>query len=165
MTQEEFQSVIESLEDTPRIVHQLTNNLQRKAGTWKPSAEEFSVLENVCHLADLEREGYGVRIARLIKEDAPVMQDFDGGRVARERDYNTLDLSEALRDFTRAREEAVGVLKDLSAEQLNRSGTLEGAGEITLARLLLMMREHDESHLKDLRALRERLNSESELTA
>ncbi|MGA9996171.1 MAG: DinB family protein [Pyrinomonadaceae bacterium] len=165
MTQEEFQSVIESLEDTPRIVHQLTNNLQGTAGTWKPSAEEFSVLENVCHLADLEREGYGVRIARLIKEDAPVMQDFDGARAAKERDYNSLDLSEALRDFTRAREEAMKTVRALSTEQLDRSGTLEGAGKITLARLLLMMREHDESHLKDLRALRERLKSESELTA
>lgn len=162
MTQEEFQSVIESLEDTPRIIRQLTGGLEGAAKTWKPSAEEFSVLENVCHLADLEREGYGVRIARLTKEDAPFMADFDGGRVARERNYNSLDLSTALNDFTRAREEAVRTVRALSTEQLGRSGTLEGAGEITLARLLLMMREHDEAHLKDLRRLLEQLGKESE---
>ena len=106
-----------------------------------------------------------MRIARLIEEDAPVMQDFDGGRVAKERDYNSLDLSEALSDFTRAREEALKTVRALSTEQLDRSGTLEGAGEITLARLLEMMLVHDRSHLKDLRGLREQLNNESELSA
>lgn len=165
MTREEFQSLIQSLEDTPQIVQQLTNNLQDEQRTWKPSAEEFSVLENVCHLADLEREGYGVRITKLITEDAPLMQDFDGGRVARERDYNRQDFSTALRDFTGAREEALRTVRALSTEQLERSGTLEGAGTITLSRLLEMMREHDHSHLEELRSLRERLSKESEPVA
>ena len=165
MTPEEFQSLIETLKDTPRIVSQLTTDLQSAQTTWKPSAEEFSVLENVCHLADLEREGYGVRIARLIAEDAPFMQDFNGGRVAKERDYNRQDFSAALRDFTGAREEAVSAVRALSTEQLERSGTLEGTGTITLSRLLEMMREHDRSHLEELRSLRERLSKESELSA
>lgn len=158
MTQEEFQSVVQSLEEMPRIVYQLTRDLEDDAGRWKPSAAEFSMLENVCHLADLEREGYKVRLHRLLQEDAPVMQDFDGGRVAKERNYNSLNLSTALSDFTLSREDAVKTARALSTEQLDRSGTLEGVGEITLARLLEMMREHDRSHLEELRGLRERLN-------
>jgi hypothetical protein len=48
-------------------------------------------------------------------------------------------------------------LRSLSEEQLERAGTLEGVGKITLMRLAEMMREHDEGHIEELRVLRQRL--------
>src|ERR1700692_4368102 len=46
-----------------------------------------SLVEHACHLADLEREGFGTRITRLLSEPEPRLPDFDGDRVARERSY------------------------------------------------------------------------------
>ena len=43
----------------------------------------FSPVEHAWHLADLEREGYAVRIERLLNETAPALPDFDGARIAR----------------------------------------------------------------------------------
>ncbi len=40
----------------------------------------FSPVEHCWHLADLEREGYAVRIRRLLEEDNPGLPDFDGTR-------------------------------------------------------------------------------------
>jgi len=37
----------------------------------------FCPVEHCWHLADLEREGYGVRIQRLLRENQPLLRDFD----------------------------------------------------------------------------------------
>lgn len=163
MTDQEFHELVEFLEETPGMVRQLTINMSERDLKWKPSESEFSALEQVCHLHDLEREGYTIRIRKLLAENKPSLQDFDGGRIAVERDYNSKDFETALQDFASARKENIGVAETLSSAQLNLSGILEGVGEITLGRLLMLMREHDQSHLEELRDLRERLSGRQTL--
>ena len=157
MIEQEFRDVVRFLEETPGRIRQLTTGMAEGELTWKPSANEFSAVEQVCHLRDLEREGYGARIEKLLTEPRPSLPDFDGGRIAGERDYNRQDFESACREFALARAGNLSVMKALSPEQLNRGGHLEGVGAITLGRLLLLMREHDQSHREELRALRERV--------
>jgi hypothetical protein len=156
MTGQEFQDVVSFLEETPRSIRQLTARLARAELSWKPSREEFSALEQVCHLRELEREGYAARIKKLLTENNPSLPDFDGARIASERDYNSQDFEAAFQDFSLARAETVRVMKTLSPEQLNRSGALEGVGRITLNKLFLLMRDHDRSHLEELTGLLKR---------
>ena len=113
----------------------------------------FSVVETVCHLRDIEVEGYTVRIDRLLNEDQPSLPDIDGGRLAAERDYNSQNIAEALAAFAQARARNVLRLRDLAPEQVVRAGTLEGVGAVTLEELLLMMQEHDAGHTEDLSIL------------
>ena len=157
MTGQEFQDVVSFLEATPESIRQLTSSLASQELRWKPAGDEFSVVEQVCHLRDLEREGYAARIKKLLTENQPSLPDFDGGRLAKERDYNAQDFESAWQAFALARAENVRVMKSLSPDELNRSGVLDGVGAITLEKLLLLMREHDQSHLKELSDLRERM--------
>ncbi|HYG80381.1 MAG TPA: DinB family protein [Pyrinomonadaceae bacterium] len=154
---ENSRDVIEFLEETPAAFRKLAQGLADADLRWKPSADQFSFVENACHLRDIEVEGYGARIRKLLSEDCPQLPDVDGGRLARERDYNSQDFAAALDEFARARAENLRAIKNLSAEQLNRKGTLEGVGHITLGALFLLMREHDESHRQELAELRERM--------
>lgn len=157
MTEQEFQDVVGFLEETPENVRQLTAPLAGQELRWKPGVNEFSALEQVCHLRDLEREGYAERIKKLLTENQPSLPDFDGARVARERDYNTQDFESALQAFALARAENVRVMKSLSMDELKRSGVLDGVGAITLEKLLRLISEHDQSHRKELSELRERM--------
>jgi hypothetical protein len=68
-----------------------------------PGGGGFSLVEHAWHLADLEREGYGTRITRILSEEEPRLPDFDGDRVARERCYQELDPELGVRVFTDAR--------------------------------------------------------------
>jgi hypothetical protein len=163
MTGQEFHKLIEFLEETPETVKRLTIDLSERDLRWKPSEGEFSILEQVCHLRDLEREGYAARIRKLLAENKPSLPDFDGGRFAWERDYNSQDFETALQDFEGARKENINVAGTLSSDQLNLSGVLEGVGEITLARLFMLMREHDESHREEIGDLKERLSGQHTL--
>ena len=157
MTEQEFQDVVSFLEETPRHIRQFAAEMTEQDLRWKPSLDEFSVVEQVCHLRDLEREGYSARIRKILAENQPQLPDFDGSRIAKERTYNNQDFESAFREFALAREENVRVMKTLSPDQLNRSGVLEGVGIITLERLFQLMREHDQSHRKELNDLRERI--------
>lgn len=157
MTLEEYQSLVETLEATPRIIQRLADDLAGGDAAWKPSEKVWSVLENVCHLRDIEREGYALRIDKLLHEAQPFLADIDGDKLAEERSYHSQDFPRALHAFTHARQQNVLTIKDLALDQLNRSGMFENFGNVTLGKLLIMMREHDESHLKDLSSLREQI--------
>ena len=153
----DFPTLLAFLQDTPRIVVTLTSDLSDAELRWKHSEEEFSALENICHLRDLELQGYAPRVKRMLDETNPELADFDGARVAAESNYNDEAPTAALDAFGKARQENVKKFRGLTEEQLKREGTLEGVGSITLEQLAEKMREHDESHLEDLRILRHRL--------
>jgi hypothetical protein len=159
MTNQELQEIVTFLEETPGHIRQLAAEMALQDLKWKPSVDEFSAVEQVCHLRDLEREGYGARIKKLLTENEPALPDFDGSRIARERDYNSQDFESAFQEFALARAENVRVMKTLSPDQLNRSGVLEGVGAITLGKLFWLMREHDQSHREELSELRERIST------
>jgi hypothetical protein len=154
MTTEEFQALVHSLEEMPEKVWRLVAGLGQGEKVWKRRADEFSATENVCHLRDIEEEGYSIRIRRLLEETEPFLSDLDGARLACERDYNSQNMYEALDRFTRARSGNVAAVRSLPPDGLNRRGMFEGTGAVTLGRLLLMMREHDREHLKELESLR-----------
>jgi DinB family protein len=157
---EHLAKLLDFLAETPTKLASLTSKLSNEELRWKHSADEFSVLESICHLRDLELLGYTPRITRIISEDGSVLPDFDGARVAAESNYNAEALDLALQAFESARTANVHKLKALEEAQWKREGTLEGVGLVTLEKLAALMREHDEGHLEDLRVLQQQLDRE-----
>lgn len=149
----EIRELIQQLENTPEQVRSLVTGLSRSQLIAK-DGDEFSILENVCHLRDIEAEGYTVRVQRILNEVVPDLSDIDGSRLAVEREYLKQDIEEALSSFASARAQTVLILNDASSKELQRSGNMEGIGQVTLERLLEMMCEHDEGHIDDLRRIR-----------
>ena len=99
----------------------------------------FALVEHLWHIADLEREGFGERVRRLLAEEDPFLPDFDGERIARERQYLTLPVAGALDAFAVARQETLRLLRSVSDEQWNRSGRQEGVGTVSLAAAFVRM--------------------------
>jgi hypothetical protein len=115
----------------------------------------FALVEHLWHLADLEREGFGARIARLMAEDDPFLPDFDGERIAREREYLRKDVASGLAAFAAARAENLARLAVLTDS--SRAGRQEGVGRVTLAEMPRRMLEHDLAHFNELADLLEEL--------
>ena len=150
MSSGELNELLSILAATDLKIQSLLENRFDQQLRRRPSEGEFSLVENVCHLRDLELEGYTTRIKQILGEDDPVLADIDGGRLAVERDYNKQDVQAALRSFSFARRVNIDTLKSLGPEELSRAGTFEGIGKINLADLIRMMRDHDASHLKEM---------------
>src|SRR5882672_5218513 len=86
-------------------------------------AGSFSPVEQVWHLADLEREGFGLRIRRLQTEANPRLPDFDGTKAARERNYRSLSLAEGLPSSEAAR--AANIESRRAASKVRRPSASE----------------------------------------
>lgn len=152
-----FPDLLQFLDCAPLRISELIKGLSDSELHWRNSESEFSAVENICHLRDLETRGYATRITRMLDEVDPALADFDGARVAAESNYNEEQLDVAFQSFLLTRKQSTAKLRSLTEEQLLRAGKLEGVGRITLKRLAEMMSEHDEGHIEDLRVLRQRL--------
>ena len=162
MTRQNFLQLIQALEETPRLIRQLTGHLTDDEVRWKPSDRDFSALEHLCHLNDIEREGYAIRIEKLVHEEQPFLPDIDGAKLAAERDYNIRAWEATLKAFCQAREDNVSTLKELTPDQWNRRGLFEHLGPLTLRELLSMMVDHDREHLRALSDLSQRFGRAKE---
>src|SRR5262245_6154125 len=114
----------------------------------------FSPVEQIWHLADLEREGFGERISRLLSEANPQLPDFDGTAIAAARNYRSRSIAAGLAAFARAREENLASLQAVAATQWTRAGTLEGVGAVSLCDMPGFMSQHDAAHRAEIEAWR-----------
>lgn len=141
---------LSGLEDLPNLLQGTVDGLAEADLRRRRAAGGFAVVEHAWHLADLEAEGFGVRIARLLREGDPELPDFDGSGVARARRYQDLDPVEGLWRFQQARAANLATLRPLPPAAWSRSGRQEGVGPVSLGDLPRMMLEHDRSHAREL---------------
>ena len=148
-------ATLEALNEMPAFLERAFARLSHSDLRRRPSRapDDFAFVEQVWHLADLEREGYGQRIRRIIDEREPALPDFDGARIALERNYSARDAREALTLFRAAREHNVAILRRATPEDLARRAVQDEVGRITLADVPRMMSAHDASHRREIDAL------------
>jgi len=143
---------IERLAAMPAFLEAALEAASGEEIAFRPGEDEFSLLEQACHLRDLEREGYLVRVRRILAEDDPVLEGFDGAAVARERDYLSQDARAAARDFAQARRGLTALLAQLDPAQLKRAATFDGK-RVTLLELVAMILEHDRGHREEIESI------------
>jgi len=153
MDPRERDALMARLLDMPRELRAAAAGMDEDRSRVPPPGGGFSMVEQAWHLADLEREGFGARIARLLAEDEPFLPDFDGARAAVERGYRNRSLADGLSAFAAARAANVERLRAVPEGAWARGGTQEGVGRVTLADLPRKMLEHDESHRAEIAAL------------
>jgi len=115
----------------------------------------FSLVEHLCHLRDLEREGYALRIRRILAEHLPELQEIDGNTLAIERGYLSQDPHAAWRDWREARWQTLALLREALPAHAQRKGIYGGFGVITLRELARGIAAHDAAHWAELQLPRE----------
>src|SRR5262245_28668225 len=149
---EDFPTKAATLGAMPAKLHDIAARLPRDTWRSKPANGGFSLLEHVCHLRDIDGDGYRVRLERMLKEERPSLVDLDGEALARDRDYQSQDLREALSAFTATRREIAARLAKVTPEERQRTGLMAGK-EITIEELAGIMLTHDSEHLDQLSEL------------
>jgi hypothetical protein len=150
----------QELERTIRLVP--AQHLRFKPESWGGSpGETFSPLEHVCHLRDIERDGYQVRIRRMLEESNPSLVSIDGDELAKERRYDAADLEDALASFRAARAGTVERLRGIEEAELAREGFFAEYGPLTLRALVHYLRSHDQQHLAGIQWLAGKIASDA----
>ena len=150
LTEVQQHELMESLAAMKTFLREAFESLTPEEAQTPGPAGSFSPVEQVWHLADLEREGFGLRIRRLQTEANPDLPDFDGTKVAHERNYRSLSLPAGLRNFEAAREANIHTLRALSPDAWVRSGTQDGVGAVSLCDMPTFMHQHDQAHIAEI---------------
>ena len=116
-------------------------------------SEHFTAIEQVCHVRDVEVDGYHVRFQRTLHEPTPFLPDLGSEALAWERSYATADAVEVLAAFRAARAKTVQLLSGLSPEQFMRMAEFEDYGPSSLRSLAHYLCSHDQQHLAGLQWL------------
>src|SRR5258708_35668060 len=93
-----LEGAIEELAAMPAFVAAALEECGEALGI-RPREGEFSLVEHACHLRDLEREGYLVRVRRMLAEERPDLAPFDGAAGAASRGSLPPDAHAPARDF------------------------------------------------------------------
>ncbi len=153
------QELLAELESMPEFLEESFAGLTADKVTLPGPEGLFSPIEQVWHLADLEREGFALRIDRIQRELDPHLPDFDGAAVAAARNYRGLSLAAGLEAFKTARMDNVQKLRNLSEQAWKRSGSQYGVVMVSLCDIPSMLRQHDAAHKDEIARWRE--NTES----
>jgi uncharacterized damage-inducible protein DinB len=143
---------VERLDAMPELLETAIAAMSAAELKRQPGEGLFSLVEHACHLRDLEREGYLVRVRRMLTETAPALVPFDGAGIAAARDYPSQDAFQAARDFATARHELTALIAPLTHAQLALEGTF-GERRVCLGDVVAMMIEHDRGHREEIEQL------------
>lgn len=116
-------------------------------------SERYTAIEQLCHVLDIEVDGYQIRLRRAMEEEHPFLPSIDGDALAVQRAYTGADPRDVLLRFRKARVATVEFIEQLSADQLQRTAEFEGYGAVTVRSLVHYLCSHDQQHLAGLQWL------------
>jgi len=129
----------------PRTLLQAFAGMTREQIVARPIPGKWSTLEVVCHLADFDPI-MADRMKRIIALDNPVLIGADENRFAVALAYLERDIEEELAIIEHTRSQMARILRTLSPDALQRVGTHNERGPVTLERMLTMTINHLPHH-------------------
>jgi len=143
-------AAIEKIRRLPQQVEELVSGLSPQELTAKPLADEWTVAQNVHHIADSHINSY-VRCKLMATEDNPTLKPYDEGAWALLTDGSSDDLSDSIALLKALHARWVQFWENLPDDAWQRTGMHPESGPVTLARQLELYVEHGEAHLDQIR--------------
>lgn len=145
-------AILERMRSSTSGVRQAVEQAQRGRFTTPPRAGQWSSLETLTHLRDVVVHVYGLRIRRLLYEDAPVFADFD------EEGYRASSLAggespgHLLDTIVGEHEQLARLLETLPDAHWTREGRHPSLGPMSIEFLARRVGEHAEEHAAQITA-------------
>lgn len=120
---------------------------------WKPSPDEWSILEVTCHLYDEECEDFRTRVRLTLTDPAVDWPPIDPAGWVTARSYNAQDPAERLEAFLAERRASLDWLRGLEHPNWDSRKTHPRLGSATAGEMLWAWVAHDHLHLRQLNHL------------
>jgi uncharacterized damage-inducible protein DinB len=147
--------LIESLQSTPRDLARLLRPLDADMAHWRSAADDWCIADVVAHLGYCEAP-YLARLRRVVEQENP----FEPALPPDERAHDLArSVAELLEVFVARRAETVAFLTSLEQRDWGRPLVHASIGPTKLRDQVQELVVHDNMHLEQIVALRERLES------
>ena len=133
----------------PEQLKRQVQSLGDAALRFRPALGEWSIVEIVGHLIDIEAL-YSARIRQMLATDNPALAPFDQNETVRQRDYQSKQIGFLLISFAERRAEHLELLRVLRPGQLARTGLHPTRGQISVAATIAILAWHDGNHSRQI---------------
>ncbi len=120
---------------------------------WKPSPDEWSILEVFCHLYDEEREDFRTRVDFTLRTPAQAWPPIDPTGWVTARGYNQREFGPSLESFLHERRESLKWLANLKDPDWNSTHQHPRIRAMTAGEVLAAWAAHDHLHIRQLNQL------------
>jgi uncharacterized damage-inducible protein DinB len=146
------QSVLARLGATPDALTKAVAALEPAAAAARPADGKWSIVENVCHMRDIELV-FVERFTKMAFSERPAFWMLDNDRTASVRKYAESDVRGVAKTFKELRQDTLRLLSSLPGVAWKRSGLHPKRGEIDIQGLAEHLANHDDKHLARVREL------------
>lgn len=146
----ERQQLIQKIADLPAQLEMLVGDLSEAELTTQYVAGEWSVAQNVHHLADSHLNSY-IRCKLMASEDRPPLKPYDQNVWAEMVDASSADVSASLALLKGLHGRWVIFWQNLPEEAWLRPGVHPEVGVVTLESQLKLYAGHGEGHLEQIK--------------
>ncbi len=144
------QQQIDQLRDLPSRVADLVRDLSAAQLTARPIDGEWSIAQNVHHLADSHLNSY-VRCKLIATEDRPTLRPYNEAAWGELPDATSADIGDSLALLEHLHARWVNFWQSLGDEAWQRTGYHPGDDRtVTLADQLRLYVEHGEAHVQQI---------------
>jgi len=147
----EIETIIKELHDAPEAFTMLFAPESEETLHHRPVEGEWSAVEIVSHLADLDAFNRTERFNAILIEENPALPAYEPDARVMEANYQALTSADALSFLKRERELITVLLEGLRPHELARTGVHPQYGERALLQMA-DMRNHDRTHLDQVAA-------------
>lgn len=138
------------LRSTPATLDSLAREVPLDSLFIRPQAGEWSLVEIICHLRDVDTEVNLPRMQQFIQDPNPFLPGKDTDRWAEERNYISQDPQEALKSFISTRVDLINLLDQLSLEDWKRPARHAIFGPTHLQEMVGIIAGHDRLHIQQI---------------
>jgi hypothetical protein len=141
------------LSSSAEVIAALARNVPDAQARWKPTPEEWSVLEVICHLYDEEREDFRTRTRLALESPESDWPPIDPVGWVTARGYNQRELGASLEAFLQERRSSLEWLASLQNPDWASTHTHPRMGSMTAGEVLGAWVAHDHLHIRQLNQL------------
>jgi len=148
----DHRAILERMRSSAGVVERAVEGARPGRFGQSPREGEWSALETLTHLRDVVVHVYGLRIRRLLYEDAPLFADFDEEgyrRASLARREATGDLLETI---VAEHDQLARLLQTLPDTEWSRQGRHPSLGAMSIEFLARRVGEHAEEHAAQIAA-------------
>jgi FMN phosphatase YigB (HAD superfamily) len=150
-------SVLAALQATPAAVHRLTRQIPLSAWGEQAGPGNWSLVEILSHLRDVEREVHFSRLETVLTEENPFLPSIDSDSWAADRGYSSEDPIRAAKGFIKARTTTISRLRTMPPASWDRPSRHAIFGPTRLVELMNFAASHDRLHLGQMKHLEQQL--------
>lgn len=149
MISQERQGYIEKIRRLPAQIEELVSGLSESQRTTHFLADEWTVAQNVHHLADSHMNSY-IRCKLILTEENPPLKPYDQDAWANLPDGQAADLSPSLTLLKQLHARWVTFWETLPADAWHRTGFHPDNGPMTLEDIVRGYAAHGEAHINQI---------------